>query len=88
MRGDAVDILSEHPCDVIVDVAGIYRPTTVPVSAGRYQALDNAVRALDTRGGVTPAPGSVVNVNLNGIVPSNAIAVVATVTAVDAVASG
>ena len=39
-EGGAVDILSEHPCDVIVDVAGIYRPTAVPVSAGRYQALE------------------------------------------------
>ena len=86
--GGAVDILSYRDCDVIVDVAGIYRPTAVPVAAGRYQALDNAVRALDTRGGGTPAPGSVVNVNLNGIVPANAVAVVANVTAVDAVAAG
>ncbi len=86
--GGAVDILSYRDCDVIVDVAGIYRPTAVPVAAGRYQALDNAVRALDTRGGGTPAPGSVVNVNLNGIVPANAVAVVANVTAVDALASG
>ena len=46
------------------------------------------MRALDTRSGPVPGPGSVTNVNLNGIIPANAIAVVANVTAVDAVNSG
>lgn len=86
-EGGAVDILSENHADVIVDVAGVYRPTAVPVAAGRFQAVES-VRALDTRSGGMPGAGAVVNVNLNGIVPADAIAVVANVTAVDAAAAG
>ncbi len=85
--GGAVDILSYQRCDVIVDVAGVYRPTSVPVASGRFQAVES-IRALDTRSGGKPGPGAVVNVNLNGIVPSDAVAVVANVTAVDADAAG
>ncbi len=85
----AVDIYAYAPSEVIVDVAGIYRPTTAPVSAGRFKSLDSAVRALDTRRVPgRPGAGAIVNVNLNGIVPANASAVVANVTAVDAAAAG
>ncbi len=85
--GGAVDILSYQHADVIVDVAGVYRPTSVPVATGRFQAVES-IRALDTRSGGKPGPGAVINVNLNGIVPSDAVAVVANVTAVDAAAAG
>lgn len=85
--GGAIDILSESRADVIVDVAGVYRPTAVPVASGRFQAVDS-VRALDTRSGGKPGAGAIVNVNLNGIVPADAIAVVANVTAVDAGSAG
>ncbi len=86
--GGAVDILSSQGCEVIVDVAGVYRPTTVAVAAGRFQALAGVVRPLDTRPGAKPGPGAIVDVDLNGIVPANAIAVVANVTAVDASSAG
>jgi Sortase domain len=87
--GGAVDILSYKGSEVIVDVAGVYRPTSVAVAAGRFQALPAAVRPLDTRvGGAKPGAGAVVDVNLNGIVPANAIAVIANVTAVEATAAG
>jgi len=86
--GGAVDVLSESPCDVIVDIAGVYRPTAVPVRSGRFVALSSVVRPLDTRSGPTPASGTTVAANLNGLVPEDAVAVVANLTAVDAVGSG
>lgn len=87
--GGAVDIYQAIPCDVIVDVAGVYRPTTTNVRQGRLESFTSAYRALDTRHrGGKPGPGSVVRVNLNGIVPPDAIAVVANLTATDATAGG
>ena len=56
--GGAVDILSYQRCDVIVDVAGVYRPTSVPVAAGRFQAVES-IRALDTRSGGKPGAGAI-----------------------------
>ncbi len=87
--GGAVDIYQFRPCDVIVDVAGVYQPTTSNVSQGRFEAFTSAYRALDTRRtGVKPGPDGVVRVNLNGIVPHDAVAVVANLTAVEATIGG
>lgn len=86
--GGAVDIFQYSPCDVVVDVAGVYRPTSVPVEAGRMIALNSAVRPLDTRRTGKPGPGGVVQVNLNGIVPANAVAIVANLTSTEATSGG
>ncbi len=80
----AVDLYAYVPCDLIVDVIGVYRPTTAPVAAGRLVAFPSAVRALDTRSGAQPGVGSISRVNLNGLVPADATAVVGTLTAVTA----
>lgn len=84
----AVDIFQHVPCDVVVDVAGAYRPATGPVGPGRLVAFTSARRVLDTRRTGKPAAGQIVRVNLNGYVPSDAIAVVATLTATEATAGG
>lgn len=86
--GGAVDIYHYGPCDVVVDVAGVYLPTATNVSAGRVVAFASATRVLDTRRTGKPGAGHVVRVNLNGIVPHDAIAVVANLTATDASAGG
>ncbi len=84
----AVDLMSYVGCDLIVDLIGVYRPTAAPVRAGRLVAFPSAVRALDTRSGPQPGLGSISRVNLNGLVPSDATAVVGTLTAVTAGAAG
>jgi sortase (surface protein transpeptidase) len=84
----AVDLTSYVGCDLIVDLIGVYRPTTSPVSAGRLVAFSSAVRTLDTRSGPQPAVGSISRVNLNGLVPADATAVVGTLTAVTAGVAG
>jgi hypothetical protein len=84
LGGGAVDVYAYVPCDLIVDVIGVYRPTTTPVAAGRLVAFPSAVRALDTRSGPPPGVGSISRVNLNGLVPADATAVVGTLTAVTA----
>ncbi|MBV1893237.1 MAG: sortase [Ilumatobacteraceae bacterium] len=88
LGGGAVDVVSESPCDLIVDVAGVYRPASGPVSGGRFVALNSVVRPLDTRGGPKPVSGEIVTANLNGLVPIDAVAVVGNLTAVDAVSGG
>jgi sortase (surface protein transpeptidase) len=84
----AVDLTSFVDCDLIVDLVGVYRPTASPVASGRLVAYPSAVRALDTRAGGQPGVGQISSVNLNGLVPADATAVVATLTAVTAGASG
>ena len=87
--GGAVDIKTRMASEVIVDVAGVYRPTSSPVRAGRFVAVDPVRRVLDTRTTAgKPGPGAIVTVNLNGTVPSDAVAVVANLTGVAATAQG
>jgi sortase (surface protein transpeptidase) len=88
LGGGAVDLTSYVDCDLIVDLIGVYRPTSEPVAAGRLVAFESAVRALDTRSAAPPAVGSISRVNLNGMVPSDATAVVGTLTAVTAAVAG
>lgn len=83
-----IDLVSYVNCDLIVDLIGVYRPTSAPVSSGRLVAFASAVRALDTRSGAQPGVGSISQVNLNGLVPADATAVVGTLTAVGAATSG
>jgi hypothetical protein len=87
--GGAVEIRSKEPSEIVVDVAGVYRPTSAAVSAGRFVDLPVVRRVLDTRTTAgKPGPGAVVTVNLNGTVPSDAVAVVANLTGVEATNRG
>ncbi len=88
LGGGAVDLTSYVPCDLIVDLIGVYLPTTNTVRAGRLVARPSAVRTLDTRSGPRPGVGSISRVNFNGLVPADATAVVGTLTAVTAGAAG
>lgn len=45
----AVDVYSNNPVDMILDVAGYYEPVSGPVSGGRFVALPSARRVIDTR---------------------------------------
>jgi sortase (surface protein transpeptidase) len=88
LGGGAVDLASYVDCDLIVDLIGVYRPTSEPVASGRLVAFGSAVRALDTRSSAPPAVGSISRVDLNGLVPADATAVVGTLTAVTAAVPG
>ncbi|MDX2380461.1 MAG: sortase [Acidimicrobiia bacterium] len=80
-----VEIRTFGPAEVIVDVAGVYLPTAAPVAAGRFVGRSNPARAIDTRRtNGKPGVGAEVDVSLYGLVPSDATAVVATLTVVDA----
>ncbi|MEM8620144.1 MAG: sortase [Actinomycetota bacterium] len=84
-----VDIYYHGPAYIVVDVAGVYRPTSSAVSAGRFVSVAPVIRALDTRRtGQRLRAGGTVRCNLNGLVSSSAIAVVANLTAVNANAQG
>jgi hypothetical protein len=88
LGGGAVDVFASVPRDVIVDVVGVYRPTSTPVTGGRLVTLFSAVRALDTRSGGKPGAGAIVRVSLNGLVPLGATAVVGNLTAVESSGPG
>jgi hypothetical protein len=88
LGGGGVDLVSYVGCDLIVDLIGVYRPTAAPVASGRLVAFPSAVRALDTRSGPQPGVGSTSKVDLNGLVPADATAVVGTLTAVTAATAG
>jgi hypothetical protein len=82
-----VDIHSESPCNIILDIAGAYVPTSSKKRAGRLVTIDPVLRPYDTRlassnGGKKIADGGIVTIDLHTIVPSHATAVVANVTAV------
>ena len=88
LGGGAVDLTSYVDCDLIVDLIGVYRPTSEPVASGRLVAFQSAVRALDTRSSAPPAVGSISRVDLNSLIPPDATAVVGTLTAVAAAVPG
>lgn len=86
--GGAVDIYTLGPAEIIVDLAGVYVPTSAPVSAGRFVSIGSARRVLDTRNTRKIPPGGEVMVNLSGYVTPTAAAVVANLTAVEPNAQG
>ena len=48
--GGAVDVYTQQPMDLVVDVSGAYVPVSGPVANGRLVTLaDGAFRVLDTR---------------------------------------
>ncbi len=86
----AVDVASYVDCDLIVDLIGVYRPAASSVKSGRLVTFASAFRVLDTRNsGRQPGVGEISNVLLDGLgIPVDATAVVGTLTAVTAAASG
>jgi hypothetical protein len=84
-----VEIRTFAPAEVIVDIAGVYLPTATPVAAGRFIGRPSPARAIDTRTtSGKPGIGGTVDVSLHGLVPSDATAVVATLTITEANSQG
>jgi len=84
--GGAVDVFTQNPMDVVVDVSGVYVPVSAAVSGGRLATLaGGAFRVLDTRPrGAGVAPGGVERVDVSAAgVPASATAVVVNVTATE-----
>jgi hypothetical protein len=83
----SVDIYSNVPMDLVVDVQGAYSPVAGAVSAGRLVTISGgARRVLDTRDDATTlAPGGIHVVDLTAAgVPADATAVVVNLAAVSA----
>ena len=83
----AVDIYTQRPMDLVVDVSGAYVPVASPGTSksGRLVTLEaGAFRALDTRArGVGVGAGAVERVDVSTVVPADATAVVVNVTATE-----
>jgi sortase (surface protein transpeptidase) len=78
-QSGSVDLYTNQPMDLVVDVAGAYVPVADAVSGGRLHTLPNgAERVLDTREGGGPVPArSVRRVSLAKLnVPADATGVV------------
>jgi sortase (surface protein transpeptidase) len=84
-----VEIRTHGPAEIVVDVSGVYVPTSAAVAAGRFFGHPTAIRAIDTRNTPgKPGPGGTVVVDLKGLVADDATAVVANLTIVEANAQG
>ena len=84
--GGAVDVYTQAPMDLVVDVSGAYVPVSAPVASGRLVTrADGAFRVLDTRSrGFGVAPGSTERVDVGAAgVPADAVAVVVNLTATE-----
>ncbi len=85
----AVDVFTQSPCDLIVDVNGAYAPVADAVSAGRFVGLATAYRVLDTRDtGAKVALGATVRVGIGQVVPATASAVVVNLTVTESNGAG
>lgn len=85
--GGSIDIRMLHPVDVVIDLVGVYVPVGGPEADGRLVTLpDGARRVIDTRQrGYTVDPRTTTTVDVSGAgVPTDAAAVVVTITVVDA----
>ena len=85
--GGAIDVRSLAPSYVIVDVSGYYVRAGGPVASGRLETVE-PFRIVDTRNTGKPGARRTVPVNVAGLVPADAVAVVANVTAVETDAGG
>lgn len=83
----AIDVFSNTPCHVVVDVTGYYVPVAGPVAAGRYVGLDEAARVGDTRPDYVAA-GSIVAADLSAVVPPGATNAVINLTATECLEPG
>ncbi len=87
--GGAIDIFTQNPCDIVVDVNGAFTPVTDAVSAGRFVGLETAVRVLDTRdGGGKVVRGATTRVGVGQVVPASATAVVVNLTVTESNGAG
>ena len=85
----SVDLYQRMPCDVIVDLLGYYTPVSGAVKAGRFKALAEAARAIDTRQSFGFArSGSFTPVDLTGLIPADASSVVINLTATECTGPG
>jgi hypothetical protein len=78
-----VDIVCYDPLDIVVDVAGAYVAAPGAAVAGRFVALPQSFRALDTRnsaGRAMVGAGAIQRVDVSQVVPSGAGAVVVNLT--------
>ena len=87
--GGAVDIFVQAQADILVDITGAYTPVTNAVAAGRFVALAEAQRVLDTRQrGTKVAAMAIERVDVSMAVPLHATAVVLNLTVVDSSGGG
>lgn len=78
----SVELESYDDCDLIVDVAGAYEPVSTAVSAGRYVGRDTPRRIFDSRhrSGAKPIAGETIPIDVSGIVPRDATALMVNLT--------
>jgi hypothetical protein len=79
----SVEISTQSPLDLVVDLNGAYMPVGSHVTAGRVLALDSSQRVADSRAGLPLAAGGSLRVDVGSVVPATAAAIVATVTTTD-----
>lgn len=85
----AVDVYTQNPADLIVDVNGAYTPANAAVSAGRFVALPTAYRAIDTRIlGAKVGISGVQRVDCTPVVPASATAIVVNLTVTESNGAG
>lgn len=85
----AVDVFTQTPCDLVVDVNGAYSPVTGAVAAGRFVGLEAAFRVIDTRDtGAKVALGAITRVDVAKVVPASASAVVVNLTVTESNGAG
>jgi hypothetical protein len=87
--GGAIDVYTQNPSDLIVDVNGAYVPVAAAASSGRFVGLPTAFRAIDTRvTGTKLGIGAVQRVDVSSVVPATASAVVVNLTVTESNAAG
>ena len=81
----SVEVESDDDCELIVDVAGVFVPTSTPVRAGRYVGWDTPSRIVDSRqrSEGKPVAGETISVAMPETVPRDAIAVMVNLTVAD-----
>lgn len=81
----SVEVESDDDCELIVDVAGVFVPTSAPVSSGRYVGWDTPSRIVDSRqrSEGKPAAGGTISVAMPETVPRDATAVMVNLTVTD-----
>ncbi|MGB0729404.1 MAG: hypothetical protein ACPGT1_06120, partial [Ilumatobacteraceae bacterium] len=81
----SVEVESDDDCELIVDVAGVFVPTSAPVRSGRYVGWDTPSRIVDSRqrSEGKPAAGGTISVAMPETVPRDATAVMVNLTVTD-----
>jgi hypothetical protein len=85
----AVELDAFDLCDLVVDLAGVYVPAPTGMArGGRFVALANATRVIDTRSTAVLLPGESVVVDVTSVVPAEASSAVINLTATGTLAWG